>query len=146
MKKCIIFLGFIALLLTAAGFLFQQYLITTPVYKVYKIYKTVDAIESSTDLGFTAKQKELIREIRKLLLKQGEALNDGGGDIISEFITEFKSDRFNQPRMNSMAGKMVRRVQGIMPQLFSRISALHRSLTPLQKEKIVALLGEMDNF
>ncbi|MFQ5628075.1 MAG: hypothetical protein ACE5I1_04875, partial [bacterium] len=85
-------------------------------------------------------QRLILKDIRKMLLQQGDALNDGGGDIVEAFVNEFKSETFNQPKMNSLVGKLLRRTQGIMPELFEKVGELHTSMTPVQKNKIVELL------
>lgn len=141
MKKCLAFLLVIIALFAGAIYLGSQYLTRTPVYKVYKVYSVVsDVDKTASDLELTAQQRAILKDIRKMLLQQGEALNDGGGDIFETFTQEFKSDNFNQPKMNSLVGKLLRRTQGIMPELFEKVGELHASMTLVQKRKIVGLL------
>jgi hypothetical protein len=141
MKKCLLFILIIVTLFAGALYFGSQYFTKTPIYKVYKIYNVVsDTDKTADDLGLTAQQRAILKDIRKLLLQQGEALNDGGGDIFEAFTREFKSDNFNQPTMNSLVGKLLRRTQGIMPELFEKVGELHASMTPAQKSKVVEML------
>lgn len=141
MKKCLIFLLVIVALFAGAFYFASQFFAKTPIYKVYKVYNVVsNADKTADDLGLTAQQRAILSDIRKLLFQQGDALNDGGGDIFETFTQEFKSDAFNQPKMNSLVGKLLRRTQGIMPELFEKVGELHASMTPVQKQKVVALL------
>ena len=141
MKKCLVFMLIFAAICAGAVYFGSQYVARTPVYKVYKVYSAVnDANKTADDLALNAQQRHILREIRDLFLQQGEALNDGGGDIFEAFTTEFKKDHFNQPKMNSLVGKLLRRTQGIMPELFEKVGELHATMTPQQKSKLVAML------
>ncbi|MCA9743822.1 MAG: hypothetical protein H6695_04045 [Deferribacteres bacterium] len=141
MKKCLAVLLLFGVLCAAGVYFASQYFVQTPIYKVYKIYEVVSkADKTADDLGLTAEQRAILSDIRYMLLQQGVALNDGGGDIFEAFVTEFKKEQFNQPKMNSLVGKLMRRVQGIMPELFEKIAELHASLTPIQKNRLVNML------
>lgn len=141
MKKCfVIVLIFVAII--AGGLYFaSHYIAQTPIYKVYKVYNVVSQADKTADeLGLTAEQRIIVADIRRMLLQQGAELNDGGGDLFEAFVQELKKETFSQPKMNSLAGKLMRRVQGILPELFEKVGELHATLTPAQKSKLLAML------
>lgn len=141
MKKCLAVILVLVAIFAGALYFAQRLVARTPVYKVYKIYTVMNNVDkTASDLQLTPEQKAILAEIRRMLLEQGEALNDGGGDIVEAFVDELKKEQFNQPKMNSLVGKLLRRVQGIMPELFEKVAELHATLTPVQKNKIIALL------
>lgn len=145
MKKCLAVIAVFLLIVAAGGYFARQYLVRTPVYKMYKVYSVVrDVDKTADDLQLTAAQRRILSDIRRMIAKEGEKLNDGGGDIIEQFLREFQGDRFNQPKMNSLVGKLLRRIQGIMPDLFEKVGEFHASLTPGQKSKVVELLGGIE--
>ncbi len=145
MKKCFIFFALLLGIFAIAGYFAVGALQNTPVYRLYKIQQVVTQVDKSAEeFHFTPEQLRILREIKDMILREGDNLNDGGGDILDQLAQEFKSDRFNAPKLNSLSGKLVLRIQNIMPDIYEKLGEFHATLTDIQKTKIAALFEGAD--
>jgi len=131
LKKSII-TSFVVLLIVS-GLLFAGCRHLSPEDRAEKLTRKI-----AGELELDENQKNQLIGYKNELMAKGKEMRSRHGDFKNELIKQLKSDKFDQTVINEMISRHRTDMDAMISLFITRLSEFHGTLTPEQKEKIVA--------
>jgi Spy/CpxP family protein refolding chaperone len=98
----------------------------------------VDYVSETLDLNDS--QQAHLDQIKDELLEQGVQMRAERGTMHSELITQLRSEEIDQGRLKSLVTEHKVKMEALIDLAIVRLAEFHKTLTPEQREKLVAKL------
>ena len=98
----------------------------------------VDYIAETLDL--TDQQRAQLEEIKKEFMAKAEVMQADKKAMHDAFMTELRRDEIDPQRLKELVAQKQEQMTEFLDLAITRLAEFHRSLTPEQKEKLVAKL------
>jgi protein CpxP len=98
----------------------------------------VDYVSETLDLNDS--QQAHLDQIKDELLEQGVQMRAERGTMHSELITQLRSEEIDQGRLKSLVTEHKVKMEALIDLGIVRLAEFHKTLTPEQREKLVAKL------
>jgi Spy/CpxP family protein refolding chaperone len=98
----------------------------------------LDYVSETLDLD--ASQQAHLDQIKDEFLEQGVQMRAERGTMHSELITQLRSEEIDQGRLKSLVTEHKVKMEALIDLGIVRLAEFHKTLTPEQREKLVAKL------
>ena len=98
----------------------------------------VDYVSETLDLD--ASQQAHLDQIKEELLEKGVQMRAERGTMHSELVTQLRSEEIDQGRLKSLVTEHKVKMEALIDLAIVRLAEFHKTLTPEQREKLVAKL------
>ena len=98
----------------------------------------VDYVSETLDLN--EGQKAHLDQIKDELLEKGVQMRAERGTMHSELVTQLRSEEIDQGRLKSLVTEHKVKMEALIDLAIVRLAEFHKTLTPEQREKLVAKL------
>ena len=98
----------------------------------------MDYVSESLDLN--ANQQAHLEQIKDELMEKGRQMHADKAAMHEEFVAQLRSDEIDQTLIKSMVAKRRAQMDELIDLGIVRLAEFHKTLTPEQREKLVAKL------
>ena len=96
----------------------------------------VDYVSETLDL--TESQQEELNQIKDELMEKARQMHTNKESMREEFMAQLRSEEIDKARLKSMVAEHRVQMDEIIDLMVDRLAEFHKTLTPEQKEKLVA--------
>ncbi|MGD8971905.1 MAG: Spy/CpxP family protein refolding chaperone [Desulfobacterales bacterium] len=100
----------------------------------------VDYVSETLDLD--ENQKVQLNEIKEELLEKGRQMHANKDTIHREFVVQLRSEEIDQTRVKALIDEHRAQMTELIDLMVVRLAEFHKTLTPEQREKLVAKLED----
>ncbi|MGB5745393.1 MAG: Spy/CpxP family protein refolding chaperone [Desulfobacterales bacterium] len=98
----------------------------------------VDYVSETLDLNES--QKEHLDQIKEELLEKGSRMHADKAAMHSELVSQLRSEEIDQERLKAMVTEHRVKMEEMIDLAIVKLAEFHKTLTPEQREKLVAKL------
>ena len=96
----------------------------------------VDYVSETLDLD--ASQQAQLNQIKDELIKKVQQMRAGRASMYEELVAQLRSEEIDQARVSTIIAERRAQMDELIDLLVVRLAEFHKTLTPEQKEKLVA--------
>ena len=104
----------------------------------------VDYINETLDLN--AGQQEQLNQIKDELMEKARQMHADKESIHEELVTQLRSEEIDKVRVKALVAEHRAKMDEIVDLLVDRLAEFHKTLTPEQKDKLVAKIETFEKW
>jgi Spy/CpxP family protein refolding chaperone len=110
----------------------------------YKAAFMVDYISETLDLNDG--QQAQLNQIKDELMEKGRQMHADRDSMHAEIVSQLRSEEIDQARVKSLIAEHRAQMDELVDLMVVRVAEFHKTLTPEQREKLVAKLEEFKKW